>query len=369
MKRWISLLLCLTAALSLAACAPGGEEDRAPETPEAPNAVREVLGLDPETALLTVDGNELPLGIYLYQFLYSCDFLTRNYGDLCLDENGELDWDAEVGLDTTTEEFLRTATEQNALSYAVVENLARDHGIEFTEAHKIVLDASLEQNAADAGGEAAYAEQLGLTGLTWDENYRLAKSYYYYTDLLDQCVTEGSGLYITDEVLYGYEGVTEESIMADHILLMTGDDEEQNRNYREAMEEMQRILAEAEDPVTAFTALADAYSQDPGRAYYPNGYVFVRGEMVAPFEEAAFALGEYEISDIVESDSGYHLILRKPLRDYVKEDYLQGIVSEALESADVQWNQELLDQIDLKEFYAGYTAWREALEGAGDGAE
>ena len=362
MKRVTSLLLALMLIVSLAACGPAGEEgQQADNNTQQVNAVRELLDMDPDTVLLTVDGNELPVGIYVYQFLYTCDYLAQYYGSICMDEEGNFLWDTMLGEDTTVMDFLKEATDGNALSYAIVENLAKEDGVEITEEELAELDDSLNSQVESLGSREAFEDELGLTGLTWDQNYRLAKSYYYYLGLLEQCVTEGSPLYITDEKLYSYEGITEDSIMADHILLTTGDDEEENQKLYEVMEQMKTILADAEDPVAAFSVLADSYSQDPGRSYYPDGYVFGRGEMVAPFEEAAYALEEYEISDIVESEHGYHLILRKPLRDYVKEQYLQEVLQETRETADIQWNQEVLDKIDMKQLFADYTAWRNQL--------
>jgi parvulin-like peptidyl-prolyl isomerase len=71
-----------------------------------------------------------------------------------------------------------------------------------------------------------------------------------------------------------------------------------------ANELRQRLLA-GED----FAALAAEYSDDPGSA--ANGGDlgwFGKGQMVAPFEEAAFSLPIGEISEPVKSDFGYHLI-------------------------------------------------------------
>lgn len=58
-----------------------------------------------------------------------------------------------------------------------------------------------------------------------------------------------------------------------------------------------------------FAELARAESQDPGSA--GNGGdldYFARGAMVKPFEEAAFALEKGQISDVVESEFGFHII-------------------------------------------------------------
>lgn len=58
-----------------------------------------------------------------------------------------------------------------------------------------------------------------------------------------------------------------------------------------------------------FAALAALYSEDPGSASKGGDIGFYsRGELFPPYEAAAFALKEGEISDVVESEAGYHII-------------------------------------------------------------
>ncbi len=58
-----------------------------------------------------------------------------------------------------------------------------------------------------------------------------------------------------------------------------------------------------------FADLAKKNSQDPGSAAAGGDLdFFARGAMVKPFEDAAFSMKKGDISDVVESDFGYHII-------------------------------------------------------------
>lgn len=95
---------------------------------------------------------------------------------------------------------------------------------------------------------------------------------------------------------------------ASHILISAAKDASAAERQK-ARERAQELLAQARKAPDSFAQLARKHSQDPGSA--PNGGdldFFPRGAMVKPFEEAAFALKKGEISEVVESDFGFHVI-------------------------------------------------------------
>ena len=161
---------------------------------------------------------------------------------------------------------------------------------------------------------------------------------------------------------YGY-------ITADHILLATQDaatgealSDEEIAAKKALAEELAEKLSSytGEDLSAYFASLADEYSEDPGRASNPAGYTFTTGSMVQEFENAAYALAEGEVSGIVESQFGYHILLRLPLdesaaADSVREEYFSNLITQEVEAAQIRTSS-LYSALDARALYEAIQA-------------
>jgi peptidyl-prolyl cis-trans isomerase C len=124
-----------------------------------------------------------------------------------------------------------------------------------------------------------------------------------------------------------------ERVRASHILIRTAENADAGAK-QEARAKAADVLKQVKSG-KEFGELAKFYSQDPGSASSGGdlGY-FSQGQMVPPFEQAAFALKPGDVSDVVETPFGYHIIKvadRQPARavpfDEVKaqiEQFLQN---------------------------------------------
>ncbi|HSI23891.1 MAG TPA: SurA N-terminal domain-containing protein [Methylophilaceae bacterium] len=121
------------------------------------------------------------------------------------------------------------------------------------------------------------------------------------------------GIQVSDEEAQKYYSENaaqfqgQEQRRASHILIGFGKGDAASKQG--AREKANSILAEVKKDPSKFDALAKQYSQDPGSAQNGGDLgLFGRGMMVKPFEEAVFNMAPGAISDLVESEFGFHII-------------------------------------------------------------
>ena len=115
-----------------------------------------------------------------------------------------------------------------------------------------------------------------------------------------------------EEISQYYKDFSEEfwepqKVHARHILIKTapGAPENEKEGAKKKAEEILAMVKEGKP----FEELAKKHSQDQGTAEEGGDLgFFARGQMVKPFEEVAFALNPGEVSDVVETQFGFHII-------------------------------------------------------------
>lgn len=106
----------------------------------------------------------------------------------------------------------------------------------------------------------------------------------------------------------------EERIAASHVLIQYKGSMRASPEIKRSKDEAKKLAAEVMAKAKQgadFAGLAKQYSDEPGaKDRAGNLGKFAKGNMVKPFADAAFALKPGQVSDVVETDFGFHVIKR-----------------------------------------------------------
>ena len=165
------------------------------------------------------------------------------------------------------------------------------------------IESALSEQYLRAGGEEQFLQMLEQSGMALENVKASIESDLLIQTYLEEYVQEFTAVK-EQEIQDAYQADKTASVR--HILLLTqGKNETEKAEILKQMEGILERARKGED----FSELAQQYTEDPGSKESGGMYEdFERGRMVPPFEEAAFTVPVGEISDIVETSYGYHIL-------------------------------------------------------------
>jgi len=157
----------------------------------------------------------------------------------------------------------------------------------------------------------------------------------------------------TEDIEHAYN--EDKTATVRHILMKTqGKSDSAKQEIKKNMDEILERAKKGED----FAKLAKEYSEDPGSKSNGGLYQDIqRGQMVKPFEEAAFSVPIGEFSDVFETQYGYHILtvlerkketkpleeVRQQLEDRLKQQKNRDAYQQHIENLKSRYEYEVIE--------------------------
>ncbi len=256
------------------------------------------------------------------------EFITKENLQLSLDNMLNQYKKMGIELNPSRIDTLRTKILDSMVSAELLFQESRKADFQVSEEE---VSKEIEKMKKQYPSEEMYQEGLAQQGLTEEQISTQIMRNLTIRKYIDEKIS--AGIVITDEEKSDYYETNkaryehDDEIAARHIVLNASEE-----TPPESLETKRVLLLELRGRVEAgedFSKLASEYSEGPTRTTGGDLGFFSRGKMVPPFEEAAFALKPGEMSDVIQSVFGLHLIQVYDARPAGKESFEE--VKESIE--------------------------------------
>lgn len=274
---------------------------------------------------------------------------------------GESIWDKEVEKGVTYKDFFKDSVMDQMINTEILFEQAKKENLLPSKEDVDKQFKEFEKNIEENKAYKDNMKKLGITNEDVKKQQEIGLAIQNYQNNFKK-VTK-----ITDEEMKKYyedhkKEFYEDKVKASHILISTVDENNKplsDSKKAEAKKKAEDILKRAKSG-EEFATLAKEYSDDKGSG--ANGGdlgFFEKGTMVPEFEDAAWGLKVGEISDLVETQFGYHIIkvtdkVQKQLtfdevKDKIKDTLLNNKYTEntkkLTEEAKIEKNEELIKSV------------------------
>lgn len=254
-----------------------------------------------------VEITDMDMDFYVIEAAY--EYIQENGG--MINDPADYNWSTEVEEGKTAADVVKEMALENAINEAVLISVGEKNGVEFNENEiranaKSQLSQMISQFGEDLGGL-----YLKMQGVDTEKQYIRKVVQIQYLDAIEADMAENADKYYPEDKSVLNDYVRTDKATVKHILIAAaaeGEEPEEGKlTKEEARAKAEEVLARVKNGED-FDTLVDEFNEDPGQT--EEGYTFGPGEMVEAFEKAAFALKIDEVSELVETNYGYHIIKR-----------------------------------------------------------
>lgn len=234
----------------------------------------------------------------------------------------------------------------------IMRDALKSEGVTLSDEELDAVKAELSAELPPGMTLEKYLEETGTDEADFREQMTIRKMVMAKINAVE-APTEEEVRAFYDENQQGFE--KPENVTASHILVQfePGDDKDAKASK---LEKINALKAELEGGAD-FAELAKANSDCPSSANGGDLGTFGRGQMVPPFEDAAFKQEIGKVGDVVETQFGYHLILvtarneaKRMDFEEVKEEIAEMLLSQKQQTAAMEYLHGLEDAASVERF-------------------
>ncbi len=298
---------------------------------------------DGAKTVMKVGDAKISKDIYTGAISQSNMMFEQNYGISLATMLGE-----DIG-GATGADFLKEQSESLILELEAYRVLAKENGIELTEEDDKLIKEAKDKEIETAGSRKAFIEELESEGINEAFYDYIMESSAFFSKIQGEFFSGGGKYAPTAESIA--ETFGKDYICVKHVLVMATETDPDFATKKALAESVAQRAKNGED----FDALIAEFGEDPGMESSKGGYIMgvdgstpSGGSMVAEFATASAALEVGEVSGIVPSDYGFHIIKRYPMSaEHIATD-LEGFIAQVGQTFFVQKLSELINSLEVE---------------------